>query len=113
MSGHPVKNQPLILSRLIVTAYTQVDRRAWFQHRKLAGIGVADFCGYRGRHSGWVFCIGRFRLPVGQITGFWLWTTDRTGTLDGAVGAPCQKRRAHADLQFHGDVNITGEDSLN
>ena len=33
--------------------------------------------------------------------------------LDGAVSAPCKKRGAHADLQFHGKVNITGEASLN
>jgi hypothetical protein len=33
--------------------------------------------------------------------------------LYGAVGTLGQNRRARADLQFHGDVNITGEASLN
>ena len=30
----------------------------WFQHRKLTGLGVADFCGFSGGRGGWVFCMG-------------------------------------------------------
>ena len=66
------------------------------------------------------FCIPRFWLLVSRSPACGISVrlppTRRTShprTLDGAVSAPCQKRGVHADLQFHGKVNITGEPSLN
>jgi len=62
---------------------------------------VADFCGFR------VIVADRFSAWADY--GCWWGRLLICGT----VGTLGQNRSAHADLQFHGDVNIIGEASLN